>query len=388
MRARSSNDNPPLVLIVANYPKDTGYAWWLMECFWKEIADAASTAGWRTAIAYPTDSTQNIDHQNSFNPDRLEAFLSAWIWWDIFGVYRLVRRLNIRSIYLTDRPFRTWKYGWLKIAGVQSIVVHDHTPGDRPAISGIKGLIKRVLNSIPWLTADLYVSVSPLMRQRHLSNAKIPSSRCVTVTNGIIVRDLIPDARKLLIEKFKLAKESFIVAAVGRLNPYKRFDFAIRCIAQLAQEYPSSQPVLILLGDGPDRARLEKIAQLLNIKHKIIFTGRVLDAWPTLCGVDAVIHPSSGEGLSLAILEAMAAARPVIVPSLPSVAQSIDDGSSGFVYQNGDLSEAKKLLHDLACDRMLQASIGQNARQKIIEHYQLYRTLENLRSRVIPCLFF
>lgn len=382
----SSQHSSPMVLMVANYPKGTGYAWWLMECFWEAIAKAGAAAGWRSAIAYPPDATQDFDCQNSFDLDRLEAFLSAGRWRDLLDVYRLTRRLNIRSIYLTDRPFRSWKYGWLKIAGIRSIVVHDHTPGDRPAINGIKGLAKRVLNASSWLTADLYVSVSPLMRQRHLLNAKIPPSRCVTVTNGLAVREPIPNARELLLAQFGLSAESFIVGAIGRLNPYKRFDFAIRCIAQLAREHPENQPVLILLGDGPDRARLEDLAQSLGSSSRVIFAGQLADTWPILCGIDAVIHPSSGEGLSLAILEAMAAARPVVVPSLPSVAQTIDDSFTGFIYQNGDLVGAKKLLHDLFINKTFRSSIGQNARQKILDNYQLHRTLEDFRTTVIPLL--
>lgn len=382
----SSNHSPPSVLMVANYPKGTGYAWWLMETFWKEIADAASTAGWQSMIAYPPDSTQGSHRQKPFDPDRLEAFLFAGSLWDILEIYRVVRRLNIRSVYLTDRPFRSWKYCWLKVAGVRSIVVHDHTPGDRPAISGIKGLAKRILNAVSWITADLCVSVSPLMRQRHLLNARIPPSRCVTVTNGIIVRDLVPNARKLLLEQFGLAEDSYMIGAVGRLDPYKRFDFAIQCIAQLAQEYPEKHPVLILLGDGSDRARLEGLAESLGPTCRVIFVGQVADAWLTLCGVDTVIHPSAGEGLSLSILEAMAAARPVVVPSLPSVAQTIDDGLTGLIYHDGDLDEAKKLLYDLSSNKMLRASIGQNARQNILKHYQLHSTLEDFSTIVIPAL--
>lgn len=372
--------------MVANYSKGTGYAWWLMECFWNEIAKAAGAVGWRAAVAYPWDSTQGINQENSITLDRLEAFLSIGSWRDVLDVYLLIRRCHIRSIYLTDRPLRSWKYVCLKMAGVRSIVVHDHTPGDRPAVTGFKGFAKRVLNSTPWLTADLCVSVSPLMRQRHLSNARIPPSRCVTVTNGINIHDLVPDARKLLLERFGLAEDSFLVGAVGRLNPYKRFDFAIRCIGKLAREHPEDHPVLILLGDGPDRVRLESLRETLDCKGTVIFAGEVADIWPTLCGFDAVIHPSAGEGLSLAVLEAMAAARPVVVPSLPSVAQTIDHGYTGLIYQDGDLDDATKLLHNLSRHEANRTSIGQNARRKVFEYYQLASTIHEFCAKVIPAL--
>ncbi len=378
---------PPVVVMVANYPKGTGYAWWLMEHFWNEIAIAAVAQSWQYVIIYPENAVGNDTGQSLSKLNRLEAFLSNGGLRDVIEVYLLIRQLNIRSIYLTDRPFRSWKYFLLRLSGVKSIVVHDHTPGDRPPITGIKGLIKRLLNSIPVITASLFIAISPLMRQRHLLNVRIPSSRIVTVTNGIVVRDLVPNARKLLLEEFGLASDCYIVCVVGRLTPHKRFDFAIKCIGKLAHENPESKPVLILVGDGPDRARLEGIAGTLGPSGKVIFAGQVEEVWPILCGVDSVIHPSAGEGLSLAILEAMAAARPVVVPNLPSVSQTIEHGFSGLIYLEGLLDDAKVLLHGLSSNCTFRTMLGMNARCEVIEKYQLNRAVENFQDTVIPVLF-
>ncbi len=159
-------------------------------------------------------------------------------------------------------------------------------------------------------------------------------------------------------------------------------------IAKLANENPECNPVLILVGDGPDRARLEGIAETMRSSDcKVIFTGQLDDVWPLLCGVDTVIHPSAGEGLSLAILEAMSAARPVVVPSLPSVAQSIEHGFSGLIYQEGSLDMAKSLLYDLSSDNRLRTMLGMNARDKVLEQYQLERTVKDFTDSVISAFF-
>jgi glycosyltransferase involved in cell wall biosynthesis len=144
-------------------------------------------------------------------------------------------------------------------------VVHDHTPGDRPAINGLKGFIKSTINSVPWITADRSIAISPLMKVRHLMNARIPASRIETVTNGIVVRDLVPGARELLLERFALDAGSYILCGVGRLSSYKRFDFAIQCIGELVRA-GGLHPVLILLGDGPERTRLEELVVSLGLR--------------------------------------------------------------------------------------------------------------------------
>jgi glycosyltransferase involved in cell wall biosynthesis len=120
--------------------------------------------------------------------------------------------------------------------------------------------------------------------------------------------------------------------------------------------------------------------------NHVIFAGQVADVWPILCGVDAVIHPSAGEGLSLAILEAMAAARPVLVPGIRSVAQTIDHGINGFVYEEGSLEDAVGLLRELSLSEERRLLVGRNARAKVLDHYQLDRALKDFRDKVIPVI--
>lgn len=383
----SPESRPPLVAIVANYPEGTGYAWWLMERFWNEISNNANKRGWQSIVIYPQSPQDENLGCDSSNLSQLEAFLSKGKLKDINRIYQLIRHFNIRSLYLTDRPFRSWKYFLFRLAGINSIIVHDHTPGDRPAITGLKGIIKYLLNSLTWFTASLYIAISPLMRQRHLLNARIPAAQITTVTNGIEVRDLIPKARELLIEKFRLAPDSFIICAVGRLNAYKRFDFAINCVASLAHEHPQIHPVLILIGDGPDRQHLQGLTDSLPPECKVIFAGQINDVWPLLCGVDTVIHPSAGEGLSLAILEAMAAARPVAVPSLASVSQTIEHGYNGLIYQEGSIDDAERLLSRLSSDKMFRTSLGANARTTVLEKYRLDRAISDFNETVLPVIF-
>ncbi len=119
----------------------------------------------------------------------------------------------------------------------------------------------------------------------------------------------------------------------------------------------------------------------------MIFAGQVGDVWSILCGVDTVIHPSAGEGLSLAILEAMAAARPVVVPSLSSVSQTIEHGTSDLIYQEDSLDEAKRLLQELASNNRLRTTLGMNARARVLEKYQLERVIKDFKETVFPVLF-
>lgn len=372
----------PLVAMIANYPKGVGYAWWLMERFWGEAALSAKLAGWHAVVVYPGAE----GHAADCSIGLLESFLSGGELREIRMLARLVRQRNIKSIYLTDRPYLSWKYLLLRLCGVRSIVVHDHTPGDRPRVGGLKGMVKLLVNSLPWMTANLSVAVSPLMRKRQLENGRLPARKVALVTNGIIVRELIVGAREQLVRRFGVDPECFIVCAVGRLSEYKRFDFAIRGMAAAAKANEGLRPVLLLVGDGPDRLRLQRIADDETRWVRTIFAGHTDDVWPVLCGVDAVIHPSAGEGLSLAILEAMAAARPVVVPDIPSVSQSVRHGATGFVYADGSLDGVAQALGKLAWDPDLRSLIGGTAREHVLQEFTIERAVNDFRQWVVPHL--
>jgi glycosyltransferase involved in cell wall biosynthesis len=254
-------------------------------------------------------------------------------------------------------------------------------------VKGLKGVLKSLLNSLPWITVNASVAVSPLMRQRQLESGRLPSRKVVVVTNGVVVRELIIGAREQLVRRFGIAPECFIVCAVGRLNEYKRFDFAIRAASAAARANEGLRPVLLLVGDGPDRSRLQRIADEEVVWVRTILTGHLDDVWPILCGVDAVIHPSTGEGLSLAILEAMAAARPVVVPDVPSVSQSIRHGVTGYVYADGSLDGVAHVLGKLACSSGLRLLVGGTAREHVLQEFTIDRAVDDFRRLVVPQLF-
>jgi len=177
--------------------------------------------------------------------------------------------------------------------------------------------------------------------------------------------------------------DNFIIAGVGRMSPYKRFDVAIQCLAALRARDGTVNSHLILVGDGPELQHLKSLGEGLGVADHVTFTGKVEDAWPILCGVDAAIHPSAGEGFSLAILEMMAAEKPVVAPDLASVAQAIVPEVTGLLYRDGDLTQATAALARLASDAALRASMGKKARVAVERYYSIEQMLTTFRRDVV-----
>lgn len=357
------------VLLVANYRPDVGFAWWLMEHFWGRAATLAGEARLEALLAYPEsgeipESILNAGIEHVVLPvpgDGLRGVLRT---------VRLVRARKVRLVYFTDRAFTSLTYLVLRLAGVRRIVTHDHTPGDRPAVGGIKGVLKAWWRRVPMLSADLHVSVSPLIRERAIRNARIPAACCAVVQNGIATIRCDGD-RDYVRRTFSLPKDAIICMTVARANPYKRIDFVIEVARCCVVEKRCTDVVFVFCGDGPDLERLQALAAGSGLGGHFIFAGRRTDVRPLLCSADLALHPSKGEAFSLAIVEYMSAGLALLVPDIPTVCQAVAHGESGFVYPDGDVQAAAALVCRLANDAGERRRIGAQASRAVDAHFSM-----------------
>ena len=122
------------------------------------------------------------------------------------------------------------------------------------------------------------------------------------------------------------------LAMVSRLIRGKRVDLAIQAVAQLSTEL-SRRVHLTVVGDGPERDSLRKLARDCTAAHLVAFVGLVP---PTrvreiLRATDIYIHPTDGEGLSTSILQAMAVGLPVVASAVPGMEEPVEHGTTGLL---------------------------------------------------------
>src|SRR5204862_4135249 len=115
-----------------------------------------------------------------------------------------------------------------------------------------------------------------------------------------------------------------------RLVPEKGFDVLLRAVAKLPRA------TAVVIGDGPERGRLEATAAQLGIRERVRFTGWQESAREQLGAVDVVAAPSRFEAFGLAIVEAMLAERPVVATSVGGIPEVIVDGETGVLVPRDD----------------------------------------------------
>lgn len=380
-------DGSGAVLLVANYPPGVGYAWWLMEDFWLQIATEMARQGRRCLLAYPRLSEEPSEALCGSSIEPVEVDFGDRSPEGRRELAELVRSYRISSIYLTDRPFLDWRYAWLRTLGVRRIVIHDHTPGDRPRIGGLKGAVKAAVIALPGITADRYIAVTEFVRRRMLSNARLPARKCFVVPNGIEPRGCDEDDRVWARGELGAEAGEVIVVLVGRAHRYKNIGFAIECASRMRDEHPELPASFVLIGDGPQLRELQAKAESAQLGTRFRFAGRRTDVRRLLCGCDIGFHPSFGEvGYSLSVLEFMDAGLPVVVSDRPSVCGSVRDGTTGRVYRAENPSSAIEALATLAGDIDKRQEMGRAARADLRDQYSSDKTQAAFKAYVAEYL--
>lgn len=144
------------------------------------------------------------------------------------------------------------------------------------------------------------------------------------------------------------------VAVVARLRPEKGHDRFLRAFRQVATRLPEARAILV--GDGPERQRLEALTSDLGLAKAVRFVGRVADVGPHIAAAHAVVLTSPHEGFPNALLEGMACGRPVVATAVGGVPELVTDAREGLLTALDDAAIADAIVHVLtdaeARDRM------------------------------------
>jgi glycosyltransferase involved in cell wall biosynthesis len=175
------------------------------------------------------------------------------------------------------------------------------------------------------------------------------------------------------------------ILAVGNLIPIKGHDVLIRAVAPLVLEFPDLS--LEIIGEGPERSRLQALARELSIEERVHFRGRqsrhdVADAMRR-CTIFAL--PSRYEGLGCVYLEAMSAAKPVIGCRGQGIAELVRHGTNGFLVGPDNEKELGLAIAMLLRDGTRRRNIGTEARDTILERLTLTQQAENLARIYREC---
>ena len=224
---------------------------------------------------------------------------------------------------------------WRATAALESLaretpvdVVHGHTRvgqvvADRlarrlrlPSVATWHGFYRRNLGRRLWpCTGDLTIAISEPVRQHLLKDFGLPEQRVRLVANGIetarFERAVAPDEQQRFRVEHRLPSGARVVGTVSRLVAAKGVDRLVQAMPAIRAAVPSAH--LLIVGDGEERARLERMAAGLGLAEAVRITGQLPETRAALSLMEVFVFlPTRDEGFGLSLLEAMAAARPIV----------------------------------------------------------------------------
>ncbi len=172
-----------------------------------------------------------------------------------------------------------------------------------------------------------------------------------------------------------LPPDAFAVGIVARLSPVKNHALLLKAAARLAARFH-----IVLVGDGPSRAALESLSRELGIEERVHFTGEVLSARNLHQFFDVSVLCSTSEGFPNSLIEAMAAARPVIATPVGGVTDAVTHGETGILVSVENPEPLADALRMLAADSRLRARLGEAGRASVRARFHQGIVIEQLSS--------
>jgi N-acetyl-alpha-D-glucosaminyl L-malate synthase BshA len=214
--------------------------------------------------------------------------------------------------------------------------------------------------------SDGVTAISAYLKERTHQAFKI--QRPIEVIRNFVNCDVYTAKPDLIAEMRPLYAQPTekLLVHLSNFRPVKRIADVVQIFARVAEAMPAR---LMLIGDGPDRSAAEYLARKLGVSHLIHFLGKQDNVNELLPVADLMLMPSEMESFGLAALEAMACRVPAIATRVGGVAELIDDGTNGLLFDVGDVESMAMAAIKLLADPERLATMSAAARRTAQDHF-------------------
>jgi glycosyltransferase involved in cell wall biosynthesis len=350
------------------------------------LAQTMKAEGWQVDLLTTNSVFQEAAAQHDIGVVSLDVIRrEIRPWWDLRGLARLYRFLR-RERYLVVHT-HTSKAGFVGrlaawLAGVSVILHTAHGFAFHERSPRVKRAFYCVLERLASRWCDRIVSVNEFHRRWALKLGICGPHKIGAIPNGIARQSPnLPSSAVVLRRSLATSPADLIVLTTGRLAPEKGLEYLIEAASLLRCSRPAFR--FVLAGDGPLRAQLEGLAESLGVSRRVEFLGYREDIPDLLAACDLVVLPSLREGLSIALLEAMAAGKPIVTTQIGSNMAVASQADMALLVPPGDPQVLCAAILRCGRDPALRSRLGTNARLLFERRYTEERMLNSYRKLYI-----
>jgi glycosyltransferase involved in cell wall biosynthesis len=280
----------------------------------------------------------------------------------------ILREERIQLIDTFTHPNTVAFAWWAKRRGiVERVVVSYHAVGSPDGGRLVPHYLRPLLRE-----CDALVALSQSHRHYLVEKEGLPDRLMQVIPNGVDTRQFAPpsaEERAARRGEFGFTADDVVFVALGSLKPIKRIDLLLRAASFAMKK--NSQVRVLLVGDGPDRAMLEALANELGIAPRVTFAGLRSDASTVIKAADALVISSRSEAFPKAVLEAMSTGLPVIATDVGSVREMVEDGASAMVVPGGDETALASAIESMAASSDKRAASGARGREIVMQKFTI-----------------
>ncbi|MBC8171403.1 MAG: glycosyltransferase [Anaerolineae bacterium] len=276
-------------------------------------------------------------------------------------------------------------------------VVHTHLSKSDflglPAalIAGVPARISTIHNVDQWRQNRLFsfimrqwervvhhhIAVSSKVRDYVLEYSHYPASKITTIDNGVDTDQFNPTKITPVSKaEWNIPADAPVIGMVARLEASKAHHLLLDAAALVVKAMPKVR--FLIVGEGPLRPDLEAQREQLGLQQNVIFAGLRRDVPNIMAMLDIVTFSSKWEGLPVAMLEGMAMARPIVSTSVGGIPDVITSGKNGLLAPSGDAHALAEGYLKVLNDPALAKSLGDAARQTVIERFSAAAMHQNI----------
>lgn len=242
-----------------------------------------------------------------------------------------------------------------------------NSPGDRRW-----GLVYAVLDRLTLYLPGEIVAVSHTLYKQILANPGLRTEHVSVIQNAIDCEYFYaPEQRENSRLEYGLKPTDFLIGSVGRLDKVKRYDLLLQGFSEIVRDHPNAR--LMIIGDGSLKEMLVSLATQLGIVDSLILPGFRKDIPRLLAAMDVYVQTSVNEGLSLSILEAMAAKKPVIITDVGGAREIVMQRKTGIIIQPYSISAIAGAIAELVIKPEMRLAIADSAREYVTREFNFQR---------------
>jgi len=229
-----------------------------------------------------------------------------------------------------------------------------------------------------WIS--LFCCVSPALADVMRAYRTIPKNRIDVVLNGIQTE--LPTGMSSPAElrtRWSIPLDAKVMGTVARLDEVKRQDLMIDAFSHVVREHPSFH--LLIVGDGPERGKLERQTENLGLSTQVHFTGFQNQPEAYYRAMDMFALSSRSEGLPVSLLEAWNAGLPTVCTAVGGIPDVVTHGVNGRLVPPGDVQAMVRAIRFFLREPAKAQQVGLRGRAKVLDSYSLDRMADNYRNR-------